>query len=340
MTRLVPAEWETHQNLWIGLPSHRDLWQDDLIPAQAEVAALARLMAQWGDEKVKLMLHGPEALKAAKGLLGDVKSIEFVDAPFGDIWLRDTGPIYIHDQHKSPDVAVRPVCFLNNGWGGKYQLDHDDQVAATIAAHDQKLPHVHPFVLEGGALEHDGQGTILTTRQCLLNPNRNLGWNEETAELALKAALGARKVLWLEEGLLNDHTDGHIDNLVRFVAPAIVVCPMALSNDDPNRHLYEETRRQLSHMRDARNVALTVVQVASPGLVVGPDQEPVAASHMNFLIGNKCVVMPVYDQVLGDKAVEVLQGLFSERKVVGLSSRALISGGGSFHCISQQVPAQ
>jgi agmatine deiminase len=340
MTRLVPAEWEAHQNLWIGFPSHNDLWQEDLIPAQAEVAAFARIMARWGDERVKLLVHGPEALSAAQGLLSDIGSIDYIDAPFGDIWLRDTGPIYIHDQHQSPEVAVRPVCFLNNGWGGKYQLEHDDKVAALIAAHDQKLPHVHPFILEGGALEHDGQGTILTTRQCLLNPNRNSDWDEERAGAALKAALGARKVLWLEDGLLNDHTDGHIDNLARFVAPGIVVCPVAITKDDPNHHLYEETTRQLNHMRDARDVALTVVRVPSPGRVEGPDGEPVAASHMNFLIGNNCVVVPVYDQILGDKAVEVLQGLFSERKVVGLSSRALISGGGSFHCISQQVPAR
>lgn len=338
MTRLVPAEWEAHKTMWLGFPSHGVLWQDDLIPAQAEVAALARVLAEMGDETVRLMVMGDEAHAAAQALLGDVKRIEIVDGRFGDIWFRDTGPIYVAEGDAAGLHHAAPIGFRNNGWGGKYTLPHDDEVAIQISETDGFAPAIEDFILEGGSIDHDGFGTVLTTRQCLLNPNRNPGWTETMAEAALARALGVRKVIWLDDGLLNDHTDGHIDNLARFVAPGIVVCPVAFGRDDPNADVYDKTARLLSAQTDARGQPLQVVRIPSPGIVYDEDDQIVPASHMNFLIANDVVVVPVYNERPAELAVEALQTLFPERNVLGLSSKAILTGGGSFHCISQQVP--
>ena len=328
----VPAEWAPHGAMWVGFPSHAELWWEDLDEAQAEVAALARALAGPGGERVRLMVHGDDALATAGRLLGDVAGVEIVPGRFGDIWLRDTGPIFL-----GPDHAAS---FRFNGWGGKYVLEGDEEVAAQIAGHAGAGLMPHGFVLEGGAVDHDGAGTILTTRQCLLNANRNSGWDHLAAEAALASALGARKVLWLGEGLINDHTDGHVDNLARFVAPGVVACPEGFGEDDPNTDAYAAAARDLAAMTDADGRPLKVVRIPSPGLVTDEDGQAVAASHMNFLIANDAVIVPLYGhEQAGALALEVIGGLFPGREVIGLSSRAILTGGGSFHCISQQEPA-
>ena len=329
-----PAEWAPHRAMWLGFPSHAELWQDDLEPAQQEVAALARALAGPGRERVRLMICGEEAFAAARALLGATAGVELVKGSFGDIWLRDTGPIFLKD-----GVERSAAGFRVNGGGGKYVLQGDEAVASQIAEAAGDPLSVHGFVLEGGALDHDGQGTILTTRQCLLNPNRNPGWHQAAAEQALHEALGARKVLWLGEGLMNDHTDGHVDNLARFCAPGVVACPMAVGADDPNTDAYNAAAQALGGMTDAEGRRLKVIRIPSPGRILDEDGEPIAASHMNFLIANGAVIAPVYEQTTGRLAVEALKVLFPDREVIGLSSRAILTGGGSFHCITQQEPA-
>ena len=336
MTAIVPAEWAPHRAMWLGFPSHADLWQEDLEGAQREVAALARALAGPGQERVRLMVCGDEALAAARRLLGDVSGVELVAGRFGDIWLRDTGPIFLEDEDQEAEVAVG---FRFNGWGGKYVLEGDEDVAGQIAeAAGERLAR-HPFVLEGGALDHDGLGAVLTTRQCLLNSNRNAGWDEAVAEAALRQSLGVRKVLWLGDGLLNDHTDGHVDNLARFVAPGVVACPVAFGHDDPNAEVYDAAAAALARMTDVRGKPIQVARIASPGRVADEDGEPVAASHMNFLIANKAVIVPLYEDQPGEFAIQALEHLFPDRAVIGLPSTAILTGGGSFHCITQQEPA-
>jgi len=277
------------------------------------------------------MVCGDEAEAAARARLDGVAGVEIVRALFGDIWLRDTGPIF-----RSDGLAAG---FRFNGWGGKYELEGDDQVAAQIAAASGAPLAVNDFILEGGAVDHDGLGTVLTTSQCLLNPNRNSGWTREAAEAALAASLGARKVLWLGDGLRNDHTDGHVDNLARFVAPGVVACPIAWGKGDPNTDLYDETARQLSMMTDARGGQLQVMRIPSPGWIDG-EGGPAPASHMNFIIANGAVIVPLYDDArAGAFAIDAVQSLFPERKAIGLPSTAILTGGGSFHCITQQEPA-
>jgi agmatine deiminase len=283
---------------------------------------------------VKLMVCGAAAAQAAHDQLASVANLQIVEGRFGDVWLRDTGPIF-----RRPDDGASAAGFRFNGWGGKYVLEGDETVAGQIAAAAGARLDAHDVVLEGGALDHDGFGTVLTTGQCLLNPNRNPGWTSAAAEAALGEALGARKVLWLGDGLLNDHTDGHVDNLARFVAPGVVACPIAWGRDDPNAAAYDDAARRLGGMRDARGVPLQVVRIASPGRILDADGEVVPASHMNFLIANGAVVAPLYDEAAGAFAIEALRSLFPERTVIGLPSKALLTGGGSFHCISQQEPA-
>jgi agmatine deiminase len=333
MSRVVPAEWAPHRAMWVGFPSHAELWEDDLAAAQGEVADLARALAGPGAERVRLLVHGDEAEAAARALL-DGASVEIVRGQFGDIWLRDTGPIFARDG--DADMALG---FRFNGWGGKYVLDHDDTVAGQLAAAAGVPLTGHDFVLEGGAVDHDGFGTVLTTRQCVLNPNRNRGWDQATAEAALTDALGAKKVLWLGDGLVNDHTDGHVDNLARFVAPGVVACPMATGRSDPNATAYDEAAKLLHAFRDARGSALQVLRIPSPGRVDNEAGRPVPASHMNFVIANQAVVAPTYGQAGQAYMLEALKALFPERAVIGLPSSALLTGGGSFHCITQQEAA-
>lgn len=319
----VPAEWEPQKALWCGWPSDPDLWPDDLLAsARAEVAAMVRFMAQ--DVPVKLVASGAEAVSAAKAMLGDCAGVEVIAAKTGDIWLRDTGPIW------SRRGALR---FQTNGWGGKYIYEGDDKIG-DIMAEMTGAPIVrHDFVLEGGAVEHNGAGVILTTRQCFLRGHRNPQMNEADITAALKDAFSAERVCWLDDGLLNDHTDGHIDNLARFVGENTVVCPKAHGDNDPNAALYAKTAA------DLRGFGFNVIEIPNPGLFHDRLSGEIApASHMNFIIGNGSIAVPIYGSVTSDDAVNQLQKLFPNHKVKGFNAIAILTGGGSFHCITQQQP--
>jgi agmatine deiminase len=314
--------------MWVGFPSHATLWEENLTAAQAEVAAFVRALAGPGQERVKLMAAGEAAARAAEKLLQGTPNVEIVPGEFGDVWLRDTGPIFTS--------ASCAAAFRFNGWGQKYELPDDDTVAGQIAAHARASLSRFDFVLEGGALDHDGQGTVLATRQCLLNPNRNRGWREGDAERALADALHARTVLWLDQGLMNDHTDGHVDNLARFVAPGVVVCPAAYGLDDPNAPAYDAAAQALAGFVDATGARLRVIRIPSPGRLLDENHRVIPASHMNFVIANGAVIVPTYGDPAGAWAVQALEALFPGRAVIGLPASALLTGGGAFHCISQQ----
>jgi agmatine deiminase len=314
--------------MWVGWPSHGELWEDNLAPARAEVEALVRALAGPGRERVRLLVGKEEALADARARFDCVAGVEVVPGRFGDIWLRDTGPIF------GPGSA-RAAAFRFNGWGGKYDLPFDDTVADQIAvAAGTPLTRIDA-VMEGGALDHDGAGTILTTRQCLLNPNRNDGWTEAEAQSVLAQALGATRVVWLGDGLLNDHTDGHVDNLARFVGPGVAACPVAFGKDDPNAAIYDACARDLSA------AGFEVVRIPSPGRLDDEDGEPIPASHMNFVIANGAVIVPTYgNDTAARLAGEALAAVFPGREVVLLPSTAILSGGGSYHCITQQEPGE
>lgn len=328
----IPPEWAPQQAVWTAWPADPDEWNGDLEAPRQDVAALIRALLP--TTRVRLLANGAEAEASARAALGG--GADIVPARYGDIWLRDTGPIFA----RGPEgpMALR---FKTNSWGGKYELPDDATVGDDIARLAGVPVRRFDFVLEGGAIDHDGEGTILTTRQTLLNPNRN-GWTKEQAEAALAEAFGTRKVIWIDEGLKNDHTDGHIDNIARFVAPGRVVCQAPAGSDDPNAETLEAIARALESTTDAEGRKLEVVRIPGVGLYHNAAGEVAPASHMNFLIANGVVVVPVYGTATQEAALKALQAVFPGRKVVGISSRGLLgsgeAGGGSFHCITQQEP--
>ncbi len=324
MTTPPPPEWASHLAVWIGFPSAADLWEDDLAPAQKEVAAFAEAVhADGAGEEVWLVAADPASAAEARRLAPFARVIV---EPFGDIWLRDTAAIV-----RGGDGDRRGVDFKFNGWGGKYDLPGDDTIGERLCREAGLACDRSDWILEGGAIDGDGSGTFITTEQCLLNPNRNPELGRERIEELLARDLGATRVVWLGQGLINDHTDGHVDNLARFIGPGRVAIPEATS-DDPNADAYADAAERLL------DADLEVVAIPSPGKVER-DGEIIPASYMNFYVGNATVVVPLYGAPNDAAAVESIQQLFPERRVVGLRADHVLTGGGSFHCISQQVPA-
>ncbi|MEA3000122.1 MAG: agmatine deiminase [Sphingomonadales bacterium] len=325
MTPRQPPEWAAHEWVWIGFPSHEDLWLDDLTPAREEIAAFARSV--WADgagEEVRLVAADPISARAAATL---APFATILQEPFGDIWLRDTGPIIVRDGGRREARSFR-----FNGWGGKYELAGDDTIGLRLAEGAGLEAFRLAWIVEGGAIDVDGTGLAVTTEQCLLNPNRNPGLAKAEVERRLADDLGLERVLWLGEGLLNDHTDGHVDNLARFVAEGRLVVPVPAGGGDPNAAAYEDARRR------AEAFGLEVLPLPSPGRVIRDDQL-IPASYMNFYIGNAAVVVPLYGAENDEAAVEAIGALFPGRRAVGLRADHVLTGGGSFHCISQQMPA-
>ena len=328
----VPAEWAPQKAIWTAWPADPDEWNGDLASPRRDVAALVRALSQ--TNQVRLLVSGATAEASAREALGD--AAELIRVRYGDIWLRDTGPIFAR-----ADGGTLALRFRTNGWGGKYHLPGDDTVGDDIARLAGAPVRKFDCVLEGGAIEQDGQGTILTTRQTLLNENRN-GWTEAEAEVVLREAFDAKRIVWLDQGLVNDHTDGHIDAVARCVAPGRVVCQSPAGDDDPNAEILKEIARALEAATDARGRRLEVIRIPSPGLVIDDTGEITPASHVNFVIANGIVVVPVYGTPSAEPAVEALQAVFPGREVIGLPSRAVLgsgdAGGGSFHCITREEP--
>jgi agmatine deiminase len=316
-------EWAPHEAVWIGFPSDPELWLADLKAAEREVAAFAEAVHAGGrGEEVRLVAAHEDAAAAAREL---APFATIIVEPFGDIWLRDTGPIVCGSGEER-----RAAGFGFNGWGGKYRLAGDDTIGERLAA-SAALPFSKAdWILEGGAIDHDGSGTAITTEQCLLNRNRNPGMTREEVERLLNRDLGFDRVVWLGEGLLGDHTDGHVDNLARFVAPGRVAVPKPEAHD-PNASVYADAAERL------RAAGIDVAMIPSPGLLER-DGDVIPASYMNFYIGNAAVVVPQYGASNDKSAVDAVQLLFPDRVAIGLRADHILTGGGSFHCISQQVP--
>lgn len=317
----VPPEWAKQSALWVGWPHLRAEWGDAFDGARAEIAAFISAASRF--LHVHVACGSQEAEQSAVKMLDSLGRVSLARVPSGDIWLRDTGPICAE-----VDEQPAALTFQFNGWGGKYVMPGDTETAATIAAEAELPARAHGFILEGGAVELDGAGRLLTTRQCLLNPNRNPGWDEAIAEAALKTAFGVGEIIWLPRGLMNDHTDGHVDNLARFIGPRHVLCPAASGADDPNAELYEEVARELVA------AGLRVSRLTSPGLIGAC--EP--ASHMNFVLTNDAVFLPVYEDKYSAQAMPELKRLFPDREIIALPARHILSGGGSFHCMTREIP--
>ncbi len=329
MTHIMPPEWTPQQWLWIGFPHLADEWQGFLGPAQSEIAAFARAVVESG-QPARLVCPDAAHVDLARSLAGDAVDVRVHH--YGDIWLRDTGPLVV----RNPEDGLRAQLFGFNGWGGKYVMPGDTEIGAALADEAALPASRADWVLEGGAIDVDGTGLGVTTEQCLLNPNRNPHLSRADIEARLLRDLGIERLLWLGDGLINDHTDGHVDNLARFVGPRTLALPVAAAEDDPNAAIYADARHR------AEAFGLNVIAIPSPGLVERIDAEGQMkiqpASHMNFAITSHLVVVPLYGGASDAPAVDAIAACFPDRRTIGLRADAVRAGGGSFHCASLQMP--
>ena len=320
MTVPMPPEWAAQDWLWVGFPHLADEWPGYLERAQEQIAAFASVVAESG-QPVRLLVRDAANEARARALVSG--SVRLERRVYGDIWLRDTGPLV-----RADGTALRPGF---NGWGGKYLMPGDETIGIELAADAGLTVCASDWILEGGAIDGDGTGLVVTTEQCLLNPNRNPGLSREEVEARLARDFGFDRVLWLGDGLLNDHTDGHVDNLARFVAPNRLALPRASGADDPNAAIYASAKER------AEVFGVEVAAIPSPGLIARGDFiEP--ASYANFAITTHLVVVPTFGSVHDAEAVEEIAALFPDRATIGLPADAVLAGGGGFHCASQQMP--
>ena len=324
MTFHMPPEWAPQDWLWIGFPHDAIEWLGYLARAQEQIAVFANAVADSG-QQVRLLVRDEANVERARELVSS--SVTIQRRTYGDIWLRDTGPLVL--SNGAERMAKR---FGFNGWGGKYEMSGDKSIGAEIARDAGLAVETTEWILEGGAIDGDGTGLVATTEQCLLNPNRNPAMARDEIENRLKSDLGFERVLWLSDGLINDHTDGHVDNLARFVGPNLLAVPQATGADDPNAEIYKGTKQC------ALDAGVKVTNIPSPGLIKRSGQiEP--ASYANFAITSHLVVVPTFGSPLDADGVAAIAALFPARETIGLPADAVLAGGGGFHCASQQMPS-
>ena len=344
----MPGEFQPHAGCWMAWPRRPDNWRDGAEPAQHAFAAVAAAIA--ASEPVTVGVEDEQFERARELLPAHVRVVELST---DDAWMRDIGPTFLS---AGEGAGLRGVDWRFNAWGGLYaDWARDERAAAKVLEIEGADRYRAPLVLEGGSIHVDGEGTVLTTEECLLNENRNPSLSREQIETALCDYLGATQVIWLGRGVPFDETDGHVDNLACFVRPGVVLLSVGEDREDP---MYEVGRDALARLRAARDAAgreLEVLTVPSPGplaIAAGeaagvtprPGTHPrragdrLAASYVNFYPANSRVVFPLLDERLDERAAETLAACFPEREMVGLPAREILLGGGNIHCITQQVP--
>lgn len=348
----MPAEFEPHAGTWMLWPERQDNWRAGAQPAQKAFAAVAAAIA--GFEPVTVGASTAQYEFARAQLPGSVRVVEMAS---NDAWMRDTGPTGVVNATGN----VRGVDWPFNAWGGLdgglyFPWDLDDLVAHKVLEMEALERYRAPLILEGGAVHVDGQGTVLVTEQCLLNPNRNPQLRRAQIEQLLRAYLGVSTVIWLGDGVINDETDGHIDNLACFVRPGEVCLTWTDDRRDPQWRVSNDALERLAEARDARGRRLKVHKLPQPGPLKMSRAEAagvlnragaqprvpgarLAASYVNFYIANGGVIMPLLDPRTDASALRLLRGLFPGRRVVGVPGREILLGGGNIHCITQQVPS-
>jgi agmatine deiminase len=348
----MPGEFEPHAGSWMAWPERPDTWRLGAKPAQATFAEVAEAIAV--SEPVTMAVSDAQ-FEHCRSVLSP--AVRVVEISADDAWMRDIGPTFVVN-----DAGLRRgVDWRFNAWGGLdgglyFPWDRDERVARKVLEIEGSRRYRAPIVLEGGSIHVDGEGTVLTTEECLLNPNRNPGLSREQIERALCAYLGADKVLWLGGGVLDDETDGHVDNLACFARPGVVLLTYMRGESDPQHEISRDALRRLEAATDARGRPLEVVRMPAPGPLAiteeeagGVDAVPgtkprrpgerLAASYVNFHLGSTRIVFPLLDDRYDDEAAEVLRDCFPDREIVGVPAREILLGGGNIHCVTQQVPA-
>jgi agmatine deiminase len=356
-----PAEWEPQASVWLSWPRKPDTWPGHFEPVPGEFARFVQLLAEY--EPVNILAGGREVMEQARALVGDVQNVTLHDIPTNDAWCRDHGPTFLGAEVQGPrskvqsregEVPAEPpdnrkskiqnpksalVDWQYNAWGGKYPpFDLDNEVPRRIAELQGRRRFVPGIVMEGGAIEGNGRGCVLTTKSCLLNPNRNPHLDQTDVERYLYDYLAVDKVLWLTGGeIAGDDTDGHIDQIARFVNPTTVVVALCDDKSDENYEPTHQNLRELEKMTDQDGRALDIVPLKLPRPLFC-DGQRLPASYCNFLIANGVVIMPQFGDPADDQAIATLEPLFPDRDVRPCPSLNLIWGLGSFHCLSQQEP--
>ena len=338
----MPAEWHRHSATWLTWPKDPETWPDRV--PQVEEIYLRMMAALAPHETVNLLVDDEEteAFVRERCAFPDAANIRCHQIPTVDSWIRDYGPNFLLNDKGG--LAYNDWIF--NAWGNKYEkLKKDDSIPARLERLLQ-VPRFEPgIVMEGGSIDVNGAGCLLTTEQCLLNPNRNPHLSKSEIEQYLKDYLGIEKVLWLGEGIVGDDTDGHIDDVARFVAPDVIVCALEEDPEDANYKPLQDNRRRLQTMTDVKGRPFEIVTLPMPGVVGGTstharDLDRLPASYANFYIANNTVLVPVFGHSNDRRALVTIQRLFSSRRVVGINCEPLVWGMGTIHCVTQQQPGQ
>jgi len=337
----MPAEWARHRGTWLSWPHREESWPGKFEPVPAVFAEIVRHLAP--HEEVHINVRDRAFEQDVRTVLGaagvPTGNVFFHHHPTNDAWCRDHGPCFI--QRQGPGGTEEAIVDWGyNAWGGKYPPFDDDDIIPTRVAGEFDLPAFHPgIVMEGGSLDLNGQGTLLTTESCLLNPNRNPGLARGEIEQYLRDYLGVTNILWLGDGIEGDDTDGHVDDLTRFVDETTVVTVVENDPADPNCHPLRENLERLKAMTDQDGRPLNVVTLPMPPAMY-QDGQRLPASYANFYIANGIVLLPAYHPPTDEIARETLQQYFPTREVIPLDSTDLVWGLGSFHCVTQQWPAR
>lgn len=335
MKYLMPAEWEPHEGTWLTWPHNKKHWPGKFEPIPPVFAKIALALRDSG-EKVFILVNDEKMERAARKTIGkNSDGIFFYHIQTDSSWVRDFGPIFVKDENGQKIITD----WVFNMWGGKYPPWDFDDIVPKKVSQELGIPIMDAdMILEGGSIDVNGKGTLLTTEQCLLNENRNPALSRGRIEEFLNAYLGATNVLWLKEGIVGDDTDGHIDDIARFVDPQTVLCVTEEDPQDENYAILQKNLEDLKKMKDQDGKPLRIVELPMPEPVVYKKQR-LPASYANFYIANKAVLAPTFNCKRDEKALKILADLFPTRKIVGIDCVDLIWGLGTIHCSTQQQPA-
>src|SRR3989338_7439068 len=334
----MPAEWERHDAIWLAWPYDKTTFPDRVDKAEETYISIVKSIYQ--SEKINLLVLNHDVKNKIIEMLKkenvDFNRVNFYVEDYADVWFRDYGPIFVVNRKEKKLAMVK---WNFNAWGNKYEgLKKDTNIPYKINKKLKSQIFEPGIVLEGGSIEVNGNGTLLTTEQCLLNKNRNPDLSKKEIENYLKNYMGVRHVIWLKEGIVGDDTDGHIDDIARFVNPGTVLCAYEENEDDENYKILKENYGILMNSTDENGNKLNVIKLPMPGFV-GDEEGRLPASYANFYISNKIVLAPIFGHENDKMALDIIQKYFPERKVVGINCRELVYGLGTLHCISQQQPA-
>jgi len=332
---LMPAEWHPHKATWLAWPKNRETWPEHMDEARRAFCEMIGHLTK--DERVRLLIPPLDQEPPPSFPQEVVSRIDFLEIPYNDSWMRDAGPIFVHSEKEENRLAAHD--FIFNAWGDKYQPWDDDDAIPSRALSSESIPvYCQDFVLEGGSIDVNGRGTLITTEQCLLNPNRNPRWDRSGIEDQLKRLRGVQRVLWLGEGIEGDDTDGHVDDITRFVNETTLITMRAPNKSDANFLPLEENFKKLKTMGDQDGNKLTVVDLPMPDIELSGPFGRSPASYANFYIANKRVLVPVYGAPNGDSVLSSFRDLFPDREIIPIDCTGLVCGLGAIHCVTQQEP--